>query len=155
MKARGWRTSYSDVVPAELLAGFGEPAHWLDDMTRSATTPDRFLDIAIDGTTVVGMAQGRFRPRPYVSSLHVLPERRGGRIGARLMAGVAQAAIGRGHRELGLDVVTSNTRAIAFYERLGAIPVEEHPAAWADGVTELRMLVADLPELVRLVGANT
>lgn len=86
----------------------------------------------------------------YLASLHVVPERRNQGIGALLMAHVARTAMHRGHDSLLLDVVATNLGAIALYERLGAVASGEHPAVWASGVTEVRMVVADLPSLVRL-----
>src|SRR5262245_50966542 len=48
----------------------------------------------------------------------VVPERRGG-IGARLMEAVLAGARSRGVREVRLEVITENVRAIPLYERLG------------------------------------
>ena len=150
VKARGWRTSYAEAVPPDLLAVFSDPGHWLTAMKRSLGSPEEFLLVADDGTAVVGMAQGTFAPEPYLASLHVVPERRNQGIGALLMAHVARTAMDRGHDSLLLDVVATNLGAIAFYARLGAVASGEHPAVWASGVTEVRMVVADLPSLVRL-----
>lgn len=149
VKAQGWATSYADSGTPELLATWSSPQHWLHGLEQSAEDPARFLFVAQDTASVVGFAQGDFGPTSYLASLHVLPRWRGQGIGARLMAQVAAAALERQSVELELDVVTTNHSAIAFYERLGAVGVQEHPADWATGVTETRMVMRDLADLAR------
>lgn len=56
----------------------------------------------------------------------VVPEARGQGIGSRLIAAMAGVAAARGYREMRLDVVDTNIRARALYERLGFRPVGVH-----------------------------
>lgn len=60
----------------------------------------------------------RHGPAAVVSRLFVDPAARGLRVGARLLARAADEAHVRGARTV-LDVVTTDTAAIALYERLG------------------------------------
>lgn len=57
--------------------------------------------------------------------------------------------------DLALDVVTTNARAIRFYEELGAVPLQEFAADWAPCVTEVRMVVPDLAATVQRAAALT
>ena len=148
-KTRGWRDSYSNVVSSALLSKFAD--HWLPEMYAAVDDPDAFLDVAIEGADVIGITQGTYLPTAYLASLHVLPEHRGLGIGTRLIAQVGRDVQARGHSRLELDVVTTNTKAIAFYERLGATTIGEHPASWAPAVIESRMVVADIQLMLRLV----
>ena len=150
VKARGWSTGYADIIDPDVLDPFTHADFWVPGLTADATDPDAFLLVAVDDTAVVGLAHGTFTPGPYLSSLHVQPEHRGAGIGARIMLQVAQAAIERGHSTLRLDVVTSNTRAYAFYLRLGAEPEGVHPARWAPGVQEVRVAIPDLRNAVTM-----
>ncbi len=55
-------------------------------MYAAVEDPDAFLEVATDGAATIGMTQGHYLPKPYLASLHVLPEHRGNGIGAQLMA---------------------------------------------------------------------
>ena len=155
VKAKGWGTSYAESGSPDLLAAWTTPQHWWPDLKHAVENPDCYLYLACVGAFVVGIAHGRFRPTTYLASLHVLPDCRGRRIGVRLIGQVARAAVERQLVTLALDVVTTNSRAIAFYERLGAVPIQEHAADWASGITEVRMVIPDLADMVRRIDAVT
>ncbi|MDD3119483.1 MAG: GNAT family N-acetyltransferase [Victivallales bacterium] len=63
----------------------------------------------------------------YLCSLAVLPSRRGGGIGAALLAAVAGQAREQGYPALTLHVLARNHRAVAFYRRNGFVPRGAHP----------------------------
>jgi len=65
------------------------------------------------------------KPGIYLEDLFVVPERRGLGLGRRLLASLAALAVERGCGRLEWSVLKWNTPAIAFYARLGAVPMEE------------------------------
>ena len=56
----------------------------------------------------------------FVDNLHVRPDRRGRRIGERLMREAARRARARGADQTYLWAFTANRAAVRFYRRLGA-----------------------------------
>ncbi|NBD28759.1 MAG: GNAT family N-acetyltransferase [Alphaproteobacteria bacterium] len=64
--------------------------------------------------------------RFLMDGIIVAPEARGQGIGTALLEAIAQEAAGRGYSELRLDVIDSNPRARALYERQGFVPGGEH-----------------------------
>jgi GNAT superfamily N-acetyltransferase len=65
------------------------------------------------------------KPGLYLEDLFVVPERRGLGLGRRLLAALAELAVERGCGRLEWSVLKWNAPAIGFYERLGAVPMEE------------------------------
>jgi GNAT superfamily N-acetyltransferase len=65
------------------------------------------------------------RPGIYLEDLFVVPGRRGLGLGKKLLAALAGIAVERGCGRLEWSVLKWNTPAIGFYERLGAVPMEE------------------------------
>jgi len=62
------------------------------------------------------------QPGLYLEDLFVLPDRRGGGVGRKLLERLAQIAVDRGCGRLEWAVLDWNKDAIGFYERLGATP---------------------------------
>jgi GNAT superfamily N-acetyltransferase len=65
------------------------------------------------------------KPGLYLEDLFVVPERRGLGLGRRLLEALAALAVARGCGRLEWSVLKWNAPAIGFYERLGAVPMEE------------------------------
>jgi len=65
------------------------------------------------------------KPGIYLEDLFVVPARRGIGLGKRLLAALASIAVERGCGRLEWSVLKWNEPAIGFYERLGAVPMEE------------------------------
>ena len=61
----------------------------------------------------------------YLEDLYVRPEHRGTGMGLALLRAVAREAVARGAARLDWVVLDWNTPAVAFYERLGAAPMDE------------------------------
>lgn len=72
-------------------------------------------------------------PTLYLEDLFVLPEARGEGHGARLIRAVAAEAVRRGCGRMEWSVLTWNRLAIDFYDRLGAIPLQEWQVYRLDG----------------------
>jgi len=75
----------------------------------------------------------------YLEDLFVLPERRGERIGRRLMEALAREALARGARRMDWAVLEWNEPAIGFYRRLGAAPLADWRAWRLDGPALARL----------------
>lgn len=97
--------------------------------------PDSFVMAAQDGDRYVGYAFVRVRsgadyamswnvsdPMADLVTLVVLPELRGQGIGAKLMDAVETRLSEMGVEDMTIAVITTNTDAMPFYERRGAVP---------------------------------
>jgi GNAT superfamily N-acetyltransferase len=69
----------------------------------------------------------------WLEDLFVRPEHRGGGLGAALMARLAGIAVERGYRRLEWWVLRWNAPSIAFYDALGATPMDEWVHYRVDG----------------------
>ncbi|MFJ8626565.1 GNAT family N-acetyltransferase [Kitasatospora sp. NPDC093550] len=141
LHAHSWRTAYRGIVPEEAL-GDGMAAQrrelWalrLDaDYGEPENTPE-LLIAELDGGTagfvyLVPQSDGRV----LIDNLHVRPGLTGGGIGRALVA-AARAHVAERHpgAELFLEVLRDNTRAIAFYEREGAVRVRAQEGVFPGG----------------------
>ncbi len=122
------------------------------------TEPQSFVLAARDCDRYVGYAFVRVRsaatyaaswitsdPLADLATLAILPELRGRGIGPALLKAVEvrlqELAIG----DMAIDVITTNTDAIRFYERRGAVPfvttliyrVPDHPQASGSSTTDI------------------
>ncbi|MFE0377086.1 GNAT family N-acetyltransferase [Streptomyces inhibens] len=115
---------------AEVHTHSGYPHHWPDDPARWLT-PDGLTAawVAESSGAVVGHAAlcGR-----EVSRLYVAPAARGAGLGGRLLRAVESAATARGLRPV-LEVKTTDTAAIALYERLGWTRSATERQEWGAG----------------------
>lgn len=64
------------------------------------------------------------RPGLYLEDLFVYPHRRGRGVGLALMRHLARLAVERGYGRFEWSVLDWNAPAIAFYRRLGAVPMD-------------------------------
>lgn len=126
-----WRSAYAALLPAAYLHGPVAEEHrhkWRD---RTATTaPDRLLLTAYQDGDLCGFvylcatADGRV----HVDNLHVHPDRVGTGLGRRLLRrGFGWAAAAHPGRDVFLEVLRGNDRAIVFYERQGGLRTAERP----------------------------
>ena len=61
----------------------------------------------------------------YLEDLYVAPEQRGHGLGKALLAALARIAVERGYARLEWAVLNWNQPSIDFYDRLGAVPMDE------------------------------
>ncbi|WP_432140516.1 N-acetyltransferase family protein [Streptomyces sp. bgisy084] len=117
-------------VLAEVHTHSGYPHHWPDDPARWLT-PDGLTAawVAEADGTVAGHAA---LCGPEVSRLYVAPAARGAGLGGRLLRAVEAEAAARGLRPV-LEVKTTDTAAIALYERLGWLRRATEPQDWGAG----------------------
>ena len=87
--------------------------------------PGRWQIITAGGADI-GMLDIEYRPAEiYLSRIEILPSHQGLGIGTRLLSALIDEARRKG-QDLVLDVLTSNTRARALYQRLGMTEVARH-----------------------------
>ena len=149
VKAAGWRDTYSRWVAPDVLAPFVDPERVAAALARDLEHEANFALAAREHGTVVGIATvlAADRAEPLLDSLHVLPERRGARLGEALVRAVAAECARRGARALTVEVLEPNVRACRFYERLGAALAGTAAPTWTQGVPEVVYRWDDLPAL--------
>jgi ribosomal protein S18 acetylase RimI-like enzyme len=124
-----WRTAYAGIMPHSFLDGglFEDRlALWRSRLTEPPSGAGLF--VAADGTEIYGFVYLVPRPdgRVLLDNLHARPGHTGSGIGSRLLRhALAWAAAEHPGRDVYLEVLRANTRAIAFYERHGARRTDE------------------------------
>ncbi len=143
LHAESWRTAYAGIMPASFLGGSlleDRLELWrgrLDDPLPGAALFVVEATTEIDGFAyLMPQSDGRL----LLDNLHARPGRTGSGIGSQLLAhALAWAADEHPGRPVYLEVLRANTRAIAFYERHGALRTDERVCRFEQGF--------DLPEL--------
>ncbi|MBI5167976.1 MAG: GNAT family N-acetyltransferase [Candidatus Eisenbacteria bacterium] len=114
--------------------------------------------VALDGGVPVGVALLGLRgERAWIGGMGVVPAGRRRGLGDTLMKAVIERARARGVREVWLEVLTTNARAIPLYERLGFRHVRRldvlrlaAPPATPEGVSTESATVEQVLEFARL-----
>ena len=137
LHAESWRTAYAGMMPPSFLEGPLDEdrlAVWRGRLAQPQDGAGLFL--AVDGETIEGFAylapaeDGRI----LLENLHARPGRTGSGIGGLLLRhSLAWAADEHPGRDVFLEVLRDNTRAIAFYERHGARRTGEGVARFQQG----------------------
>ncbi|MGW1297993.1 N-acetyltransferase family protein [Streptomyces sp. NPDC002533] len=141
LHADSWRTAYAGIMPDSYLSGpldAEKLALWEARTTEPGTEPGPAtgLFVAVDGRDVIGFAYTTLRSdgRLLLDNLHARPGRTGSGIGGRLLRHtLAWAAAEHRGRDVYLEVLRANTRAIAFYERHGATRTDERICRFDEG----------------------
>jgi mycothiol synthase len=98
--------------------GFSERADQVAERLVTAT-PDELL-VALDAGAVVGTLRLTTTPRrSMIYGFVIDPQRRGERLGTRMLAAVFELLRGRGVAEVGLEVDPENTPAVRLYTAFG------------------------------------
>lgn len=143
LHAESWRTAYAGIMPSSFLDGpLLEDRLALWHRRLLEPQPGAGLFVAVDGGEVDGFVYLLPRPdgRLLLDNLHARPGRTGSGIGGRLLRhALAWAAAEHPGRDVYLEVLRANTRAIAFYERQGAVRTDERVCLFEQGF--------ELPEL--------
>ena len=148
VKVASWRSTYSDLIEADVLKPFLEPDRQRASLQHAIADPNTVLIVAEEGGLIIAFGIGE-APSGYIDSLHVSPGHRGDGVGRRLLGRLARALLELGCTELTLHVVSSNLRARQFYERLEAEFTGTAPASWASEVHEAHYLWRELHQLIR------
>ena len=101
------------------------PTPWTEGIFRDEmAAPGRLYLVAeANGEVVAYSGLMLVLPEAHVTSVTVDPQRRGSRIGTRLMLRICQEALRAGATSLTLEVRVSNRNAQALYQRFGMAPV--------------------------------
>lgn len=129
-------------------ASWGYPEDWMAEWARELTfspeyiesnpvfaadVPDRSCRPMVAGVIALEVGESG----PELAHLWVLPACQGSGIGRALVERAAMEARSRGWSALR---ILSDPNAVAFYERMGAVPVGSHPAPVAGTPRELPVL---------------
>lgn len=147
LHAASWLDAYRPYLSTEYLATIHDRlgAHW----QGLALGESDLLLVAEDDERLIGFILAWDGDPFWINTLHVLPARRSGGVGARLMAEAARRMQARGRASAYLDVIDSNTRAIAFYQRLGGVAGAVKAKLVGDTmVPNLRIDFADLEAII-------
>ena len=150
IKVANWADTYSQLIPADVLAPFLDLAHAIDDLRDSTAMADaHFLVAQGSEGDVIGYSLAFLdeEPDPWLESLHIASAARGRGVGTALMREVARAIRARGRDSMRLGIVKGNRGAGRLYKRLGASLVGTEPTEWARGVDHEIYRWADLAEL--------
>ena len=150
LHALSWQDAYRQVLPDSFLDARVYDNR-LEKWQRQEILPRDLVLVAErktseenDSGEIQGFVAVWCRPDPFIDNLHVRPGFRARGLGTSLMQAAARELVRMGHTTAWLWAVTSNTRAIRFYERLGGVctgrgivdiagtPVENLRMAWAD-----------------------
>ena len=148
--AASWLDSYRAYLSADYLETIHDRlgAHW-DGLVLGEH--DLLLLAEEQGETLGFILAWDGEPF-WINTLHVLPARRSGSIGAQLMAEAARRMQAQGRTSAWLDVIDTNHRAIAFYRRLGGVPGTVKEKLVGDRmVPNLRI---DFPDLAPIIAAG-
>jgi len=101
------------------------PTPWTAGIFRDElAAPGRVYLVAEESDEIVGYSGLMLvLPEAHVTSVTVDRQRRGSRIGTRLMLRICQEALAAGANSLTLEVRVSNRSAQALYQRFGMAPV--------------------------------
>lgn len=146
---RSWQVGYAGIVPAEHLAGL-DPATNAERRRSRTVRPGQHTLVADDDGRIAGFVSfgpavgtdddlDRSAGRLY--AVYVAPEDWGRGIGAQLFRAAQAGLAAAGYLTMRLWVLTENSRARRFYERMGLV---------ADGATDTYTPpgnTAELPEL--------
>lgn len=157
LHASSWRSAYRDILDPAWLAGeldADRAAVWRARLDSPAPAPDLHLLIAeSDGDPlgfVCAMGGRDARWGTLVDNLHVLPQAKGGGIGAMLLRAAA-AWTTRTFPDAGLHLLcyAENRAARGFYDHMGGRVVEQSDRIAPDGriAPELRYHWDDVAKL--------
>jgi GNAT superfamily N-acetyltransferase len=115
---------------------------WQDRAERGARGETSFCALAFDGGQPIGMAVGIADPDEgalaYLAAVWVAPAHRATDAAPLLVDSVARWAASRGARILFAGVLEGNTRAAAFFRKVGFVPhmgtAPDHPTINGSGL---------------------
>ena len=120
-------------------------AHW---QQQNITARDIVM-VAEDKDQILGFIAIWCQPEAFIDNLHVLPEYRSLGIGSNLFGVAATSLLVRGHQEASLWVFESNQSAIRFYQRCGAVVVDQQEKVFfGNPVQNLRLYWSDISTIL-------
>ena len=145
--AASWRSAYRGIYANSYLDGEAPEerrAFWRAALAEMDPELDAVF-VAEEAGEAVGFACVRREAEaagPLLDNLHVLPERKGGGIGRRLIRAAAEWLVAKDPEAgLQLGVWKDNVAARGFYARLGGREVEEYALETPGGGTAAQLRV--------------
>lgn len=122
-----WQTAFRGIVDQSVLDSLDQ-----DQLTTrfegQIRSHDPFILVATSDNRPVGYVVWTENPRdpawPHqnsITQLFVHPSHHGNHLGTNLLKAIAKEATNRGHQGMMIGAFPKNTRAIALYQRLGAV----------------------------------
>lgn len=146
--AASWRSAYRGIYPDAYLDGEAAEerrAFWRQALAEMDPELDAVFLAEDESGEAVGFAcllRKAEAAGPLLDNLHVLPDRKGGGIGRRLIAAAAEWLVGQEpEAALQLGVWKDNVAARRFYARLGGREVEEYALETPGGGTAAQVRV--------------
>ena len=126
------RPEDADAVEEVEKASFSMPWSRKSFWEEAANERTYYL-LALDGDKVVGYAgTWILDDEAQITNVAVAPERRGQKVGTRLMEELIREAKNRGATRMTLEVRPSNTAALALYKRFGFKDCGHRPHYYLD-----------------------
>lgn len=150
LHAASWLDSYRAYLSGEYLAAIHDRlgGHW----AQLELGEHDLLLLAEEAGEPLGFIMAWDGEPFWINTLHVMPTRRSNGAGVQLMAEAARGMQARGRASAWLDVIDTNTRAIAFYQRLGGVPGLVKEKLVGDRIVpNLRI---DFPDLATIIEAG-
>jgi len=125
-----WISTYLDFIPEDDLKSYFDLHYTEESLLSLFDDPSMQGFVAATDGRAVGYARLFFSSdenRLYVSSLYLLPEFEGQRIGSRLIEAAEGCATEKGLDELWIGVMVKNRKALDFYKKVGFHFVREEP----------------------------
>ncbi len=125
--ARLFRATYRDDTPADDLEAYVAKAFRPDIQAAEIGDVEAAVFLATDGDAIAGYAHLVVSPSPadasLLSRIYIDTAWRGQGLASRLLDAVVSECAARGVERLQLTVYEKNARAIAFYNKVGFVPV--------------------------------
>ncbi|TSA14675.1 GNAT family N-acetyltransferase [bacterium] len=125
-----WLDSYSHFIPEEDLKSYFSEHYDLDSLRTLFHNPLADGFVALDDDKLAGFmrtARDTEENRYYVSSIYVLPQFQGKKIGKALMERAGQEAKAFKLDRIWIGVMVQNTQAVDWYKSMGYEVVRTEP----------------------------
>jgi ribosomal protein S18 acetylase RimI-like enzyme len=142
--ARSWHATYDALYGADKVDQVIATVHTVDKLAEKLARPDSEFVVADDGKKLAGMAYAAMDAKSgdlvQLHQIYVDPGHLGQGIGKDLFAEIETCFPDA--KRMRLEVAAENSRAIAFYERLGFHKVGEDPCHGA-GLLDVTALILE------------
>ncbi|NHZ85717.1 MAG: GNAT family N-acetyltransferase [Planctomycetia bacterium] len=112
-----WRDTYLNIFTEEEIVSTHKQYYSSDRLIKLLESKIGFVYTINDEPVAYLIAKKKDeKDRFYINSFYVLPEKQGSGIGKQILESVIKKAKPLGYKEIWLDVMAGNTKAIKWYE---------------------------------------
>ena len=125
-----WEKAYSSFIPQTDLDLYLDKTYSESLLRNMFNNPDFICYVAQFENTICGwlkLTMDKSEYRFYISSIYVLPEFQGMKIGDKLFNIACEEAARNNYKEIYIGVMTQNAKALKWYQNLGFKFNEEKP----------------------------